>query len=199
MIKNYIINHSMLLINNLNKYNKEQQEEIKYGLESIYLLITKFIVVFILSIIFNIWKETLLFIFFFNILRATAFGIHASKGIYCWISSILFFLLIPWICKNYTFNILFYIILSIICIISFVIFAPADTVKRPIINKIKRKRFKYITILTSIIYTVLIFIVNNNIIKNTLIFSIILQSILILPITYKIFKLPYNNYKNYKG
>ena len=198
MIKNFVINNSMNLVNGLNKYDKEQQEEIKYGLEAIYLLVTKFIVIFLIAIILGLWKETLLFLLFFNLLRATAFGIHASKSIYCWISSIISFLIMPYISKNVIFPIWFFIAITIICNILFILYAPADTIKRPLINEKKRKRFKVLTIITSIIYTSIIFIITNNIIKNTIIFAMILQVVLILPITYKIFKLPYNNYKNYK-
>ena len=198
MIKNFVINNSMNLINGLNKYNEEQLEEIKYGIEAVYLLITKFIVIYTISIILGLWKETLLLLMFFNFLRATAFGLHASKSINCWISSIISFLLLPFICKNYVLPNWFFIIISSVCIVLFTLYAPADTVKRPLINAKKRKIYKIITIITSLIYTTLIFLINNNIIKNIIIFSMILQVILILPITYKFFKLPYNNYKNYK-
>ena len=198
MIKNFIINNSMNLIGNLNKYNKEQKEEIKYGLEAIYLLITKFIVIFIISIILNLWKETILFILFFNILRATAFGIHASKSIYCWISSIISFLFIPYLSKIIIIPNIIFIITGLICILFFIFYAPADTIKRPLINAKKRKIFKILSIISSCIYLIIILLIDNNIIKNLMMMSMILQVILILPITYKLFKLPYNNYKNYK-
>ena len=197
MIKNFVINNSMNLINGLNKYNEEQLEEIKYGIEAVYLLITKFIVIYTISIILGLWKETLLLLMFFNFLRATAFGLHASKSINCWISSIISFLLLPFICKNYVLPNWFFIIISSVCIVLFTLYAPADTIKRPLINAKKTKIYKIIKIITSLIYTALIFLINNNIIKNIIIFSMILQVVLILPITYKIFKLPYNNYKNY--
>lgn len=198
MIKNFIINNSMNMINGLNKYNNVQLDEIKYGLEAIYLLISKFVVVFIVSIILGLWKETLILLLLFNFLRATAFGIHASKSIYCWISSIISFIFIPYICKNYVFPNLFLIIVAVCCIILFALYAPADTIKRPLINAKKRKIYKIITLITSLIYFTAIFIIKNTIVKNLIIFAMILQVILILPITYKLFKLPYNNYKNYK-
>ena len=47
MIKNFVVNSSMNLINSLNKYDKVQLEEIKYGIESIYLAISKIIVILI--------------------------------------------------------------------------------------------------------------------------------------------------------
>ena len=82
--------------------------------------------------------------------------------------------------------------------IIFLLYAPADTVKRPLINKKKRKMYKILSVITALIFISLIFIVDNFLIKNILIFALILESILILPITYKIFKLPYRNYLNYK-
>ena len=197
MIKNIVINNSMNLINSSNKYDKEQLEEIKYGIESIYLLLTKFIVIFGISIILGLWKETILFLLMFNILRIFAFGIHASKSIWCWISSIICFLIIPYICKI-NLPSWFYYIVTFISLISFILFAPADTVKRPLINIKKRRIFKILSILFASIYITIIFITNNILLKNILIFSLLLETILILPITYKMFKLPYNNYKNYK-
>ena len=198
MIKNFVINNSMNIIKNNQNYNNEQQEEIKYGLEAIYLLITKFIIIFSIALLLGLFKESLLFFLFFNILRITAFGIHASKSIYCWISSIISFLALPYISKILILPNIFFIITTITCNILFIIYAPADTIKRPLINTKKRRIYKVVTIISSLILTIIIFIIQNNTIKNLIIFAMILQVILILPITYKIFNLPYNNYKNYK-
>ncbi|MBQ8472151.1 MAG: accessory gene regulator B family protein [Bacilli bacterium] len=198
MIKSFLINNSMNLVKNNNNYNKEQLEEIKYGLESIYLLLTKFVVIITISIILGIFKETLILLLFYNFLRAFAFGIHASKSIYCWISSSIIFLGIPLICKNFIFQNLFFIIGTIICFLCIAIFAPADTEKRPLINIKKRKVYKFLSIFVTIIYIISIFITKNVLLKNLMMFSLIIQTVLILPITYKMFKLPYNNYKNYK-
>ena len=77
------------------------------------------------------------------------------------------------------------------------LYSPADTKKRPIVNKKRRKIYKILSTIISISYVTLSIIIKNSYIENCLIFSIILQNILISPITYKIFKLPYNNYKEY--
>jgi len=198
MIKNFIINNSISLVNKTNKYNNTELEEIKYGLESIYLAITKVVVILFISACIGLFKEAVLFLLIFNLVRATAFGLHASKSIWCWISSSISFLLIPFICKNVIFPTIFYIVASIITMIIFLLYAPADTVKRPLINKKKRKMYKILSVITALIFISLIFIIDNFLIKNMLIFALILESILILPITYKIFKLPYRNYLNYK-
>lgn len=198
MIKNFIINNSISLVNKTNKYNSIELEEIKYGLESIYLAITKVVVILFISACIGLFKEAVLFLLIFNLVRATAFGLHASKSIWCWISSSISFLLIPFICKNVIFPTIFYIVASIITVIIFLLYAPADTVKRPLINKKKRKMYKILSVITALIFISLIFIIDNFLIKNMFIFALILESILILPITYKIFKLPYRNYLNYK-
>ena len=198
MIKNFIINNSISLVNKTNKYNNTELEEIKYGLESIYLAITKVVVILFISACIGLFKEAVLFLLIFNLVRATAFGLHASKSIWCWISSSISFLLIPFICKNVIFPTIFYIVASIITMIIFLLYAPADTVKRPLINKKKRKMYKILSVITALIFISLIFIIDNFLIKNMFIFALILESILILPITYKIFKLPYKNYLNYK-
>ena len=48
-----------------------------------------------------------------------------------------------------------------ICIISYILFAPADTIKRPLPNKRKRTIRKWATVLTGIIYTLIIAFFNS--------------------------------------
>ena len=60
-MKNYIINNTMNYILKYNNYDEIKQEELKYGLVGIYLLISKLIVILILSIILGIFKEVIIF------------------------------------------------------------------------------------------------------------------------------------------
>jgi accessory gene regulator protein AgrB len=88
------------------------------------------------------------------------------------------------------------ILVSILCLS---IYAPADTPKRPLINKKKRTIYKILTIILSFIYAIAILCIKNNIIiTNTLLYSMLLESFLVAPLTYKLFGVPYKNYKNYK-
>ena len=198
MIKGFIVNGSINMIKELNKYNDTQLEEIKYGLEATYLGVTKIVNILLLSAVLGIFKETFSFFIIFNFLIMTGFGLHSSKSIWCWISSSISFIGIPFICMNITLPKIGYIILPIISIICFILYAPADTIKRPLINPKKRKIYKIITVTVSLIYFIIINLIKNTLYKNFLTFALLLETILILPITYKIFKLSYNNYKNYK-
>lgn len=189
-----VVNHWMNLITKYNSFDQVKLEEIKYGLTGLYLTISKAIIIFIISIILNIVKETFILLLLFNLIRLTSFGIHAKKSWICLITSIVLFIGVPLLIINIKINYILKVIIGIINIIFIYLNSPADTKKRPIINKKRRAIYKYISTLTAIIYTILSFVIKDNYIVNSLIFSLIIQNILISPITYKIFNEPYNNY-----
>lgn len=198
-IKTTIINYFFNLIKNSDTTIEiDQLEKIKYGLEGLYLSITKIIVITLLAILLNIFFEYLILLILFNIIRFTAFGIHASKSIYCWISSIVIFLGIPFICKYIYINKLIILLISLACILLFLLFAPSDTPKRPLINNKKRIIYKVATVFIAIIYSLLAYIIEDNFVHNALLASMIIEIILINPLSYKLFKINYNNYKNYE-
>lgn len=198
-MKKLIINKCMEFVTTYNKdLSQRDIDKIKYGLEGLYLTITKLIFIIIVSIILGIWKETLLLILIFNGIRLTAFGVHAKRSIDCLISSTLFFILFPILCIKLTIPLIIKIILFIPLTVLIGIFAPADTEKRPLINKKKRKIYKILSIIISIIYMTIAIVIKNNILSNCFIFAIVIQIIIMLPITYKIFEVSYNNYKTYE-
>lgn len=198
-MKKLIINKCMELVTTYNKdLSQRDIDKIKYGLEGLYLTITKLIFIIIISIILGIWKETLLLIIIFNGIRLTAFGVHAKRSIDCLISSTLFFILFPIICIKLTIPLIVKIILFIPLTVLIGIFAPADTEKRPLINKKKRKIYKMLSIMISIIYMTIAIVIKDNTLSNCFIFAIVIQIIIMLPITYKLFGVSYNNYKTYE-
>ncbi len=177
--------------------DKTKLEEIRYGLEGLYLTITKTIVIFALTIILGTFKEMLIMLFIFNILRKTGFGIHAKKSWQCWVSSLSIFVIFPYIAKLAILPKLLKIILSMISIAVMFLYAPADTYKRPLINKKKRMIWKTLSVINCSIMSIILIIIKDNTLSNLLLFGIYTEVALINPITYKIFKLPYNNYKTY--
>lgn len=197
-MKNYIINNTMNYILKYNDYDEIKQEELKYGLVGIYLLISKLIVILILSIILGIFKEVIIFTIIYIPIRAVSFGLHATKSWICLIVSTLLFVGLPFISKYILLSTYIKSIIGIISIIMMYKNSPADTHKRPIINKNRRLFFKYSSVIIAIIYTELSMFINNTFITNYLLFSLIIQCFLTSPLIYKIFKLPYNNYKNFK-
>lgn len=178
-------------------YSNDKLDEIMYGVEGIYLTITKTIIIFGIAIILGIVKELVFVLLAFNFIRLFAFGMHADKSWICLIFSSSLFIGVSFLCKYIVLNRETLIILYIIAFILIALFSPSDTVKRPLINKKKRIRFKILSIIITIIYFVIPFFINNNLIINSLIFGLLIECILISPWTYKIFNMPYNNYKTY--
>lgn len=196
-IKNKILDNLITRIRNIYNYDDIKLKEIRYGLESLYLSIFKIIVVIIISIFLKTTKELLLFLLTYGLLRLVGFGAHAKRSIDCWIYSLLFFCIIPFLIKKLVIDKLIIIILSIIMIIFLSIYAPADTEKRPLIHKKKRMIYKILSMIISIIYLVIIIFINNLYISKLLFFSIMMETILVLPITYKLLGVSYSNYKKY--
>ena len=189
MIDSYI-NH----LRKSNNYSNEKLEKIEYSLTGIYLTFTKIIIIFLIAIILGIFKEVLLFMIIFNIIRTTAFGLHASKSWICLLSSLIFFIGLPLISLNITINLYFKILLSILNISLIFKNAPADTKKRPIVNKKRRLKLKITSTIIATLFSIDCLLINSNFISNSLIMSLLLENILISPLTYKLFNLPYNNY-----
>ena len=196
-MKNFIIDKSLLYIKKYYNYSDIKISEIKYGLEAIYLSITKFIIVSIIALILNIFKEMILFTLFYNILRIPSFGLHATKSWICLLSTTITFLGIPFICMNINLDVSIKLIICIIGIIFMYKNSPADTYKRPIVSKKRRKIYKIISIILTIIYMFLCLFIKNPFLSNCFLFSIIFQNFMISPMIYKIFGLPYNNYINF--
>lgn len=197
-MKKIIINKCINLVKTNNPtYSEEKLEEIKYGLESIYLTYSKIFIIITLSYFLGIIKETLLLLITYNIIRTFAFGIHATKSIYCLLASLTLFIGGVYVVKYIDLNVYIKVITSILLLICIYKYAPADTHKRPLINKKKRKRYKIISTILGIIYAILITIYNNNIISNYLLIGMLEAVIMIHPLTYKIFNLPFDNYKKY--
>lgn len=178
-------------------YPKEKIDEIMYGIEGIYMLITKTIIIFILAMILGIFKELLYLLISFNFIRLFAFGMHANKSYVCLIFSSLMFLCGAFLCKYLMFNRYILYVLYLLTFIIIMIYAPADTKKRPLIKRNKRIKFKVLSLMVVALYFILTLLIKNNLIINSLIIGTIIECILILPITYKAFNMPYNNYKNY--
>lgn len=197
-MKEVIINNIMLNIKNNKDYTEQKLNEIRYGLEALYLTLTKIAVIYIIAVILNSYKELTLIFLLYGTLRLTGFGIHAKSSKECWISSLLIFVPIPYLLKFIFIPKYINIILSIIGTILLLIYSPADTEKRPLIHKKKRIIYKILTTTISTIYTILNIITKDNILSNIITFSILLEAIIVLPISYKLFGLKYNNYLNYK-
>lgn len=198
MIKKKFLNYSLNLIK---EYYPDTDsiklDEYRYSLEGFYLTISKMIIIIPISLILGVFKEMIILLFFFNILREPGHGLHATKSWICLLSSTIIFVGTPFIAKIIAIHYLLKIILGIIGILIIYKYSPADTKKAPIIKEEKRNKFKFIATINCIVLTFMYIYIQDNIISNIILFSIWIEIILILPLTYRIFHLSYNNYNTY--
>ena len=195
-MKEVFLNHTMNFIaSNQKDLNQEDKEKLAYGLEGLYMTITKLVIIFLIAFLLGFIKEFIITLIFFNIVRFPGFGFHASKSIVCLISSSLLILGLPYLFTNIEVSLTIKIILCIVSVITFIICAPADTQKRPLTNKRKRIIRKVVASSLAVIYSVLIIVFNGYEISNLLMAALLIETILISPIMYLMFKEPYRNYK----
>lgn len=194
-MKEVFLNQSIKFITQYQEYDTFELAKLRYGLEGLYLTITKMIVLVCLALILNIFKEVMLVIVLFNIIRYTGFGFHAEKSWHCLLISSFNFIGIPYVLLQISFSNITTIIICGVCLIHYLLFAPADTKKRPLKNKRKRLIRKVLTISIGLSYTILIWVLHSDYWTSILLSVLIIQMIVISPATYKIFHQPYNNYK----
>ena len=192
-MKRIVVDSIMNKIKNLNKYDDIKLSEIRYGLEAIYLNVSRFLVFFTINTILDIFWESLLFFIFYVPLRSFRFGFHAKNSLTCWILSSIAFIGLPYLSTVISLNFIIKIFAVIFSLIIYVIYSPADTPKRPITSEKYRTKLKLYTMFFVLIYSLLILLIDSDI-TTIIALALIHQSILITPLIYKIFNVSYNNY-----
>ncbi len=181
-MKEKVVNNIMIKINNNYDFDEVKLEEIKYGLLGLYSLITKTTVIIILSLLLGFFQKFIIFLLFYSILRSVSFGCHAKTNLKCWIFSTILLLGLPYLFSIIKIKVITKNILWIILFINYLIFSPADTDKRPMINKKRKLKFKFISLIICIIY---LFIINKfSSISNLIIAAMLLEGLLINPLGY---------------
>lgn len=182
-MRDKVVNNIIIKIKENNKELDDiKLAEIKYGLQGIYTIVTKTITIFLLAVLLNLTKQFIIFLIFYSLLRGFGYGTHAKSNLQCWIFSIVLILGIPILSihLNLTFNIK--LLLWGIFFINFLIFSPADTRKRPMINKKRKINFKIVVLLISVIY--LFLIINFKNISNLILGAMFLEGLLVNPLGY---------------
>jgi len=198
-MKELVVGCSMDLIKKqYPQYDETRLAEIKYGLASIYITISKTIVICAIAYILGILTELIIFTVIYNIIRMPSFGLHATKSWICLVSSTLIFIGSTYLCSIVIIPLLLKIILGIVGIMLIFKNSPADTEKKPIINSKRRLAYKIISTVIAIIFVILSLTIPDNFLSNSFIVALIIQCFMTDKLTYKIFGLPYDNYINYQ-
>ena len=181
-----------------NKNSSEKDIKIyRYGLEALFNLIVKTSVVLIICLTIGTIKECLLLILFYFFLRLFAFGLHASNSIGCWLTTIPVYIGGSLFTKYIIISKYISIIIWFIYTLFAILWAPADTKKRPLIHAEQRKKLKLKSLLVFFSFCLILLLVNNQSIQNAIAFCMALEGICICPLTYLITGNKFNNYIYY--
>lgn len=181
-MKDIVVNYFFEKIKKKNKFDDIKLEEIKYGLYGIYTLITKTSIIILVALLLGMFDYFIIFLLFYCIVRSVGFGCHAKTNLQCWVFSTFLLLGIPYVFMLLKLNNIAKSIIWSICFINFLFFCPADTAKRPMINKIRKLKFKLVILIISIIYLILIFKFES--LSNLILAAMILESLLTNPLGY---------------
>ena len=183
--------------NTLPNKTEDDLEIIKYGVEILFMNLTKIPIILLIAYYLGIFKEVTFSILAFGIMRKFAAGIHATKSFVCLACSCIIFLGTVYLSISVKLPIMIKIVVFVLSLIVYFKYAPADTEEKPYVNYEIRKNLKIKSLITVTLYFILSLIIKDIFISNILIHILWIEGILISPITYKVFKRRYNNYEYY--
>jgi len=170
----------------LEDLSEQKLAEINYGIAVFIANSYKILLIFLLAIILNIFEYFLVAFASFGALRTFASGVHAKREWTCLPSSTLLFFGILYLGFTIKLNIYVSSIIFALCFFAVLRYAPADTEERPIASRKLRRKLKIVSCITVLIlYAISLYNLGTSI-SSIIVFSTLIETVLILPVTYKI-------------
>lgn len=176
----------------------DERDALYYGIFSMILNINKIILISLISLILGCYREVIIIAIIVGVLRFTSSGLHAQSNFKCTMTTIFAYLGGAIISRIISIDFMYIFIISLCIGIILCWYSPADTEKRPIVGKVKRKKLKVQTFISVMLILFLNLIINEVIIMNLTLASFFYQTISVLPITYKILGRSYKNYERFE-
>ncbi|KEI06851.1 accessory gene regulator ArgB-like protein [Clostridium botulinum] len=184
--------------NTLPDKNEDDLAIIKYGVELLFMSVTKIPIILGIGYFLGTLKETIFTVLAFCFIRRFAAGIHARKSYICLLSTCLILQGSIYLSINFNLKLITKILILVICMMIYLKYAPADTEEKPYVNEQIRKSLKIKSIFTITIYFIISIKIKEVFISNMLMHVLWIEGLLITPIIYKIFKRRYYNYEYYE-
>ncbi len=127
-----------------------QVRSIKYGLECLLGELSKFVIYFILFYAFSLTAPYMVALIFFCTIRIFAGGYHAVTYWKCFFTTLIIFSISIIVGQYVILHMGVKLIMLLIAIILAWIYAPVDHPNKPIISPIRRKGFKYLSVISFI-------------------------------------------------
>lgn len=173
----------------------EDEEILRYGIQIYYFNISKLLILAVASITMGIFAEACISFVLIAVLKRFSYGFHADTFWSCLIISFINIFGIVYL-SRLEFNPMVKVVLAVISIVLFALYAPADTEEQPLVNSKKRVKLKIQAILAGFLYLTLSLFTNSRL-SNMLILSLVFIGLNTSPILYILFKKEYRNYEKF--
>lgn len=172
--------------------DRQEKETIEYGIYMFFSELIKLTAIIILAILIGKFKDALIIIASLGLLRNYMGGIHAKTHLGCFVSYALTLVSIYCCSKYLEYDTARFIILGALPFVLWAAYrySPADTEFKPILSKKLTARYRKLSFSLIMAYYVL-FLILPLPYNFYLGFSVIAETILILPVTYKLYKIKY--------
>jgi len=185
----------------LNRYTKRDGialTKMTLGMESLVINVSKMLVIYLLAITLGIVWQTFVTHFAFVVIKRYSFGLHALSSLVCTFAACAMFVAVPWVLRGAGLgNFGVFVIFSGV-ILAMYFYAPADTKARPLIGQGLRSGLKKKAVLSAVLLMIVTLIVPDEAVKLLLTVGAVCQTIMVLPLTYKILKRSERNYEKHE-
>ncbi|HYE83218.1 MAG TPA: accessory gene regulator AgrB [Clostridia bacterium] len=165
---------------------EDKLAEINYGIAVFIANSYKMLFIFILAILLSVFKYFLVAFVSFGALRTFASGVHAKREWTCLPASTLFFFGVVYLGMAVDLDIYAVSLIFALCFAAIVKYAPADTEERPIASRKLRRKLRIMSCITVILlYAAALYNLGTPV-SSIITLSTIIESVLILPITYRL-------------
>jgi accessory gene regulator B len=175
-----------VIAENLEDLSEQKLAEINYGIAVFITNSYKLFFIFLLAIFMNVFKYFLIAFISFGALRTFASGIHAKGEWTCLPASAIFFFGIVYSGMVIDLNLCAVSIIFALCFAAVLRYAPADTEERPIVSRKLRKKLKTLSCLAVIVLYLTSVYNLGTAISSIIAFAVLVETILILPVTYRL-------------
>ena len=163
-------------------------DKLWYGTYVFYLNAVKMLILVAIALILGVLPYVAVFALAYGALRSYSFGVHLDNSLLCMLVGLVYYLGSIYLSLYMEIPTIVKVATILICAVGFVLYAPAQTRKRPIPEH-QQKVLKKKSLGMFAVVTVSVFALHPLPVFSNLVFmAVVCQTINLLPITYKIFK-----------
>jgi len=169
--------------------NSPTYDKLKYGTHVFYINAVKSLLLIIVALVLGILPYVAVFALVYGALRIYSFGVHLNNSLLCTVIGFVYYLGSVYLSLYAEVPLWARVALLAVSTMGFVVYAPAQTKKRPIPAR-QRKILKKKSLVILAVVAVAVFILHHlsPVFSSLILMAAVCQTVNLLPSTYRIFK-----------